>query len=335
MVKAVALVSGGLDSILAAAVIKKLGVEVMGVHFRVPFVLRSAAAVAAHEREIEGQAQESGVPVRIIAIGEEFLEMVRHPKFGRGKNMNPCIDCRIFMLRKAKQYMEEQGASFLITGEVVAQRPMSQHRVTMFSIDKEAGVEGLNLRPLSARILPETIPEQKGWVDRSKLFDLNGRGRRQQIDMAVMMGIVHFPQPAGGCLLTDPIFSRRLRDLMKTGAYTMNDIDLLKVGRHFKIAPAVRLTVGRDERENMRIQELAQPGDYILVPEEEVAGPTAVVRGVSTESDRLSACRVMSRYCDRGGRVAIGVMITPVPEGERQEVMVEPAPESELDRLRV
>ncbi len=331
--KAIALISGALDSILAATVVKKLGLEVEGVHFRVPFVLRTERAVREHERQIAQQSQESGVPIEIVYLGDEFLAMVRHPKFGRGKNMNPCIDCRIMMLRKAREIMEKRGASFLVTGEVVAQRPMSQHRNTMFRIEKEAGVEGLLLRPLSARVLPETVPEQRGWIDRSKLYDFNGRGRRQQIDAAIMLGLVHFPQPAGGCLLADPRFSHRLKDLIKSGEYDMPNVELLKVGRHFRLSPSARLVVGRDERDNAVITGLARQDDYILIPEESVAGPTALLRGVPSEETVQLAARIVSRYCDRGGGTSCGIVIR--SSGEARAIVAEASPPAEFEPLRL
>jgi tRNA U34 2-thiouridine synthase MnmA/TrmU len=333
--KAIALISGGLDSILAAKIIKDLGIDVIGLNFLVPFSIRNKIQEESQKRNLQKLSGQANISIKTILLKDEFLSIVRSPKHGHGKRMNPCIDCRIMMLRKAKEIMQQEGASFLITGEVVAQRPMSQHRRTMEMIDRLSGVEGINIRPLSAKILPVTIPEEKGWIDRDKLFDLNGRGRRQQLDMAVMSGIVEFPQPAGGCLLTDPNFATRLKDLIKFGSYDLNNVELLKVGRHFRLSNETRLVVGRNEEENFRIEELAQNSDYLFLPPEDIAGPVALLRAKMPEGLLDLAAGILCRYCDCNGKTEIPVTYFCLPERQKQEIIASALSEEELGKLRI
>jgi tRNA U34 2-thiouridine synthase MnmA/TrmU len=230
----------------------------------------------------------------------EMLECVKKPKYGYGSGLNPCIDCRIIMLRKAKEYMRELGASFVITGEVLGQRPMSQRYHMLRLIEREAGLEGFILRPLCAKSLKETIAEKKGWIDRKKLLNIVGRSRKGQIAVARSLGINDYPCPAGGCLLTDPNFAKRLKDLMTyKPKFSLNDILLLKLGRQFRINQKCKLIVGRNEKENNLLVNLSKNGDLIFRPEEKVAGPIALGRGRFSAQDRQLACSIVSRYCDR------------------------------------
>ncbi len=296
--KAIALISGGLDSILAAKIIKDMNIDVMGVYFRTPFDMLDKGAVT-KEEYIRNLTSQQSIDFQVIDLGQDFLDMVKKPKHGFGANVNPCIDCRIYMLKKAKQMMLDTGASFLVTGEVLGQRQMSQHLRTMLKIDKEADVEGINLRPLCAKHLEETIPEKNGWVDRNNLFDFAGRGRRNQIDLAITLGIVEFAQPAGGCLLTDVQYAKRFRDLLKFGTYDLNNIELLKYGRHFKLADNIKLIVGRNLRDNDAITRLSGCGNFLLEPPEEVAGPTALVIGQAQKENLELAAAIVCRYCDK------------------------------------
>jgi tRNA U34 2-thiouridine synthase MnmA/TrmU len=237
-----------------------------------------------------------GIPLKVFNVSEEYLDVVKHPKHGYGSNMNPCIDCRIFMLKKTKAYMEVASASFIVTGEVLGQRPMSQRRDAMRLIEKEAGLEGFILRPLSAKFLPVTIPEKEGWVDREKLLSIQGRSRKPQMKLADHFGIRDYPCPAGGCLLTDPGFARRMKDLIHYDPnFSLNDVHLLKVGRHFRFSPRLKLVVGRNEEENQKIQTFSREGD-ILLKISRYPGPLSLLRGDVNEREMERAAGIAVHY---------------------------------------
>lgn len=335
MAKAVALISGGLDSILAAKAVKELGVEVVGLYFTSAYGLRKKKQSPTPQDLAKELSQSAGIPLFIRDLGEELLTIVKNPAHGHGRNMNPCIDCKILMLKKAKEFMVEQGAEFLITGEVVAQRPMSQHRPTLNIIEKEAGVTGILLRPLSAKLLAPTIPEQSGWVDRNKLYDFNGRSRAPQRELAVMLNVLDYPNPAGGCLLTDPLFAKRLEDLLEHGTHDRNNIELLKLGRHFRFSPQAKFLMGRDESENIDIEKLAQDGDCLLAPPEDVAGPTGLIRGEATDDFISRACGILARYCDLKGRATVEISYRRLPSTETRKLIVTPIPDSESLKYRL
>ncbi len=289
IIKGIGLFSGGLDSILAFKVIQEQGIEVRGVTFETPFF--SAARAQATARRI-------GLPLTVLDITEEHLRMLHAPRYGYGKNMNPCIDCHTLMIRIAGRRMEEEGADFLFTGEVLGQRPMSQGKQSLMVVAKNAGYPERLLRPLSAKLLPETEPEKAGKVDRSRLLDIQGRGRKQQMEMAVQYGIDSYPPPAGGCLLTDPLFTRRLRDLFESRPdYRIRDIELLKVGRHFHLNETTKAVVGRNAGDNEAIERLSGPGDA-LIRTAEFPGPTVLLPGGGDEETRLLAARLCARYSD-------------------------------------
>ena len=297
--KAIALVSGGLDSTLAAGIVKDLGIELIAFNNRSPFCLcnrKKADGSCSHEA---GRvSQELGLKLIAINTSVEFLEIVKKPKHGYGSNMNPCLDCRILLFKKAKEAMENEGASFVITGEVLGQRPMSQRLEAMKLIDRESGLEGLVVRPLSAKVLGPTIPEKMGWINREKLLAISGRGRREQMDLALEMGINDYPCPSGGCLLTDPGFSRRLKDLMRYQDLNLGDVNLLKIGRHFRLSPGLKLIVGRNESENNRLEASRKEGEPFFQPQE-LAGPSALLMGVIAENSLLeTASRIVAKYSD-------------------------------------
>jgi len=276
VVKAIALLSGGLDSRLAIKVVKEQGVEVHAVNYVTCFC--TCTSRGSCKSEARHACEQLDVPLKVFATSKEFIEVVKHPRHGYGKNMNPCIDCRILMFRLAKGYMKEVGASFLITGEVLGQRPMSQRRDAMQLIDREAGVEGLVLRPLSAKHLPMTLPEREGWVDRERLLSIKGRSRKEQISMAESYGIKDYPCAGGGCLLTNEGFADKVRDLLAHKDADLNDMVLLKVGRHFRLPHRGKAVVGRDKDENLRILNLAREGDVIFRPHGKLPLPTALLR---------------------------------------------------------
>lgn len=291
--QAVALLSGGLDSTLAAKVVLEQGIKVTALHFMSPFCTcdqgQGCGSVSSD------MANQLGIELKGQFLGKEYFPLLKNPKHGFGKNLNPCIDCRILILRKAKQFMEKIGASFVITGEVIGQRPMSQHFKALKTIEQESGLEGLILRPLSAKKLAETIPEKEGWVDRESLLDIVGRSRKPQIEMAKFYGIKDYPCAAGGCLLTDPGFSRRLSDLMEKEELNLANIELLKVGRHFRFNSDFKFIVGRNEKENQKLEYLKKKNDYLFQPIDQ-PGPTGLGRGIINESIKKLCTKIITRY---------------------------------------
>jgi tRNA U34 2-thiouridine synthase MnmA/TrmU len=330
-VKAIALLSGGLDSTLAVKLILDQGIEVEALNFVTPFCTcnRRGRCEAAHV------AERFGIPLKIIPLTDEFFRVVRKPKYGYGSGMNPCLDCRILMFSKAREYMEKAEADFVFTGEVLGERPMSQRRDAMRIIELESGLNGKLLRPLSAKLLEPTIPEMEGIVDREKLLALHGRSRKGQMALAKRYGINDYPCPAGGCRLTDPGFARRMRDLVRYKEdFDINDVNLLKVGRHFRLSPKAKAVVGRNEEENRRILALARGGDVLF----EVKGcgsPIALLRGEASWEEIRLAAAITARYSDAKGESAV-----PVHYGEdyadlSRAILVLPAGEDELAKLRI
>ncbi len=239
--KALVLLSGGLDSILAVKLLLEQGIEVEAINFRTNFCGPSKARPA---------AQMLGVPLREVNIREDFLAVLKKPKHGYGAGMNPCIDCHALMLKKAGEIMRAEGFDFVATGEVLGERPMSQHKHALKIVEKEAGLEGYLLRPLSAKLLELTIPEIENLVNREKLLAISGRNRKPQMELAARYGIKNYPTPAGGCALTQEGFAQRLRELMKNKPdFDAQDVDLVAIGRHFFI-DNVQIIVGRNQQEN-------------------------------------------------------------------------------------
>ena len=331
--KAIALLSGGLDSTLAARVMMEQGVELEALNFMTVFCTctNRGATCLASQKAVETL----GIPLKVFNVSEEYLGVVKHPRHGYGRNLNPCIDCRIFMLKKAKAYMEESGAVFIVTGEVLGQRPMSQRKDAMHLIEKEAGLEGLILRPLSAKVLPVTIPEREGWVDREKLLNISGRTRKPQIKLADHYGIHDYPCPAGGCLLTDPGFSKRMKDVMvHDSKFSLNDVHLLKMGRHFRFSDGVKLVVGRNEEENQKIQTFAQ-GEDILLKVFSFPGPLSLLRGKLNEGDIEKAAAITVHYGKGKDLGKIEVTYKGADEDHHQSLSVSPISRGEIERLMI
>jgi len=292
MAKAVALFSGGLDSTLAIRIMLEQGIEVSAIQFSTYFGCGGCGSSK------ETDENNLGFGIRYYFIGEEYVQMVRYPKFGWGKNMNPCIDCRIMMLKFAKEYLDEIGGDFIITGEVLGERPMSQRYNVLKLIDKESGLEGRIVRPLSAKLLEITKPELNGIINRNALFDISGRSRKRQYELAKRFNITKFSQPAGGCLLTDENYSRKLRDLFKYSEKPLSDdIGLLRWGRHFRTNPNCKIIVGRDEKDNLWIESFAKDEDVILYLRD-FNGPTTLIRGKYTYSDLEVATALTVKYSD-------------------------------------
>lgn len=288
-VKALALISGGLDSVLAAKIISEQGIEVIGVSFLTPFCGDD------FEKNIRDLSEGLGIDIKLVDISDDFLKMLASPRYGYGKNLNPCIDCRILELRKASQLMKELGASFIVTGEVLGQRPMSQNKNSMELVEKRSGLEGLLIRPLCGKLLSATIPEEKGWLDRNKLFDINGRSRKKQYELAKKYKIFGYGAPAGGCLLTDSGFSLIAKDLLRSDMLNIHSIALAKNGRYFRMGDKFKLIVGRDREQNQELMQLADKDDIILQPE--TKGPTAVAIGKPKEGEIDIACKIVSFFC--------------------------------------
>jgi tRNA-specific 2-thiouridylase len=309
--KAVALLSGGLDSLLAIRVLLEQGVPVTGIRFITHFGCDPVSSGSCG-RDVEPLAKlwgPLGFVVRMSHLGQDYIDMVRNPRFGRGRNMNPCVDCRLMMLSWARETLEREDAGFLVTGEVLNQRPMSQTYERFQQIDRELGLEGLVLRPLSAKMLPPTRPEIEGVVDRSRLHGISGRGRHRQLELAARYGITEIPQPAGGCLLTDPGYSARLRDLWahdpRAGA---PDLNLLRVGRHFRPSPACKVVVGRNEDENRALESFRAEGDALLHLSAH-NGPMVLVRGAFGEAELRLAASLCVRYGDVPGKADAEVTV--------------------------
>lgn len=277
-IKAVGLLSGGLDSTLAAKLMLEEGFDVHAINFTSPFCTctpKSAGCAAV----VTAVRQLGNIPLKQVALKDQYLDIVQHPEHGHGSGINPCIDCRILKIKKAGAYMRKIGASFIFTGEVLGQRPMSQQRKSMNLIDKASGLRGYILRPLSARHFEPTIAEEKGWVDRSRMLDISGRSRKIQISLADQKGITDYPCPAGGCLLTDKNFSERMRDyFMYADKPSVKDIPLLKVGRHFRLDNGSKVIVARNEPECKTMQNLYRQNDHLLVPVD-FPGPTVILQG--------------------------------------------------------
>lgn len=295
--KAVLLLSGGLDSTLAGKLLLEMNVDVEAINFVSIFCQctpKSASCPAAR-----AAAQQLGIPVHVFVCGEDYLEVVKHPRFGRGSGVNPCIDCRIHMFRRARTYMEETGADFVATGEVLDERPMSQRRKTMEIIERESGLAGRIVRPLCARLLAPSIPEQEGLIDRSGLKAIRGRRRRPQIDLAEQYGLDYLC-PAGGCLLTDKEFAARFSDLLEHSPnFDLHDARLLRIGRHFRLPDGNKVIVGRNENENERLKNSLRDGD-VLVMTADVAGPSALCSGADMANGIEIAARLVATYTKGG-----------------------------------
>jgi len=280
--------------------------EVLALFFQTPFFDSRKAVLYASRIKL---------PVRVVDITASHLEVVKNPRHGYGENMNPCIDCHAHMIRTAGNLLDREGAAFVVTGEVLGQRPMSQNRRALEIVEKESGYPGLVLRPLSAKRLPPTVPETKGWVDREALKGFSGRSRKPQMALARELGIVDYPSPAGGCLLTEKVFSTRLRDLMEAGDLSIHQIESLKVGRHFRISPTAKVVIGRHKKDNQAIESLARDKD-ILLTTVNVPGPSALLSGEPGPDDVETAAQITAAYSDArsGKRAEVRVK---GPEGEK------------------
>ena len=311
MTKAIGLFSGGLDSVLAVCVVRDQGIEVEGLTFETPFFVADKAKEA---------ASRIGLNLTVINVTEEYIPMLKNPKYGHGKNMNPCIDCHALMLKRAGEYMLKTKADFLFTGEVLGERPKSQNRNSLDIVAKESTFKENILRPLSAKLLPPTKPEQEGLIDRDKLLDISGRSRKRQMELAEKYGINTYENPAGGCLLTYKGYSDKLRDLFKYNENpSYRDYTLLKSGRHFRLPSGTKFIAGKDLDDNMALEALRITEDTMMYPED-YKGPVGLVicdeKYPSTDDIYLSA-RIIARYCkphQGTKRVVVDTLNPEIPE---------------------
>ncbi len=294
--KVVALLSGGLDSRLAVKMMQNQGFDVTAVAIKTPFCDFDCGRGCGFE--IRETADSLGVDLKTVYLGDDYIEMLKHPKHGFGSGMNPCIDCRAMMFKAGKKVMDDIGAEFIISGEVLGQRPMSQFAPALKTIEKESDLEGIIVRPLSAGLLPPTKPEMDGIIKRENLGMIRGRSRKEQLKMAKEFGFDNPPNAGGGCLLTDPKFSLRAKDLFQhIETPNTNDIDLLKIGRHFRFDNNTKLIVGRHKDENEMIKALALPGDTLFETKDHV-GPVSILRGDDSEKNQKLAAAITLRYSD-------------------------------------
>jgi len=323
-VRALVLFSGGLDSQLAVCVLRDQDVDVEAVTFDSPFfsvgVARKSAAAL-------------GLPMHVVNFSRDIVSLLENPKHGFGSCMNPCIDCHARMLQRAGEMLEPLGCHFIITGEVLNERPMSQNRQSLEIVARESGWEDLVLRPLSAGLLPETRPARMGWVSRSKLLSIEGRGRKPQLRLAKHYGLKDFPSPAGGCLLTDPSFCRRLKDLRDHEGFNgERSMHLLRIGRHFRLAEQLKVIVGRNEGDNAALEGHAELYDLVLRVED-VPGPTAILPFTASDEQIDLAAAICARYSDVSGNGPVVVRVR--SSRDLRRVSVEPAATEAVDALRV
>lgn len=342
-IKAVGLISGGLDSTLAARVLIEQGIDVVGLHFSTGFCMndhrRALDRPGEDPRRMRNEGLRAGadlnIPIEVLDAGEAYLKMVLNPKHGYGKRANPCIDCRLFMIHGAAEYMREHGGDFVFTGEVLGQRPMSQHMQALRMIEKECGLEGYLVRPLSAQHLPPTRPEELGWIDRERLLAISGRSRKPQMELSERFGLSDYPQPSGGCcFLADESFARRfhdLRDHTPQDDIRREDLIRLKVGRHFRIAPAVKIIVARDAPENAFLSRYLGTGWSFEALD--CGSPITLVEGEPDEPTRRLIASITARYSDRRHEALVEVAAR--RDGREERLTVPPAAEGSLEAWRI
>lgn len=330
----IALFSGGLDSALAILLMLRQNIEVTALTFMTHFGCdlgdRSSCGSDPYPA-----SEKFGFKVKLMHLGQKFVDLVENPKYGYGSETNVCLDCRILMLREAKALMALTSADFIVTGEVVGQRPFSQLKDKIHLVEREAGLRGKLLRPLSARILSPTDAEISGMVDREKLEGISGRSRKRQIELAAELGLDDYPSPAGGCLLTDHAYSARLRDLLAhSDRLTFDDLNLLRPGRHFRLDDSTKVIVGRDEQENMRLEGLGKPGHWQL----EIlntGSPLALLVGNSSELNLRTAGSITARYTKARSQPVVRVLAINLADSSEREFDVAPAQDKDITPLAI
>ena len=331
----IALFSGGLDSALAILLMLKQDIEVTALTFMTHFGCDLGDRSSCGGNPYPA-AEKFGFNVKLMHLGQKFVDIVENPKYGRGKHMNVCVDCRILMLSEAKQYMELVGADFVITGEVLGQRPFSQLKDKLFLTIREAGLQGKLLRPLSAKLLPPTEAELNGLVDREQLEGISGRSRKRQLEMAKEFGLEDYPTPASGCLLTDEGYSNRLRDLLAhSERLTFDDLNLLRIGRHFRLDRNTKAIVGRNEQDNKMLMAYKKP-EHTHLEVLDAGSPVTLVIGDASEENIRKAAMITARYSAKRHESMVDVSLM-APDGETAErsVLVEVPPQQDVDYILV
>lgn len=326
MTRALALISGGLDSALAAKLIKEQGIDVIGLCYK--------SAFFSYENAVK-ITEEIDIPLKVVDFTEEHFDMVKNPKHGYGKNMNPCIDCHAMMMRYTGKLLKELNADFIITGEVLNQRPMSQNRQALDIVKKESGYEEYILRPLCAKNLPPTRMETEGLVDRERLMDISGRNRKVQMELAKKWGILDYPSPAGGCQLTEPGFSRRLKDLLTYDKEcTYKDVEILNYGRHFRVNENVKVISTRDEEE-LKMIELLIKKDDIVFDALDYNGSKVILEGNPGDEDIKLAAKIAARYSKGKDKKEVDVKFKKAKDDKYNILKVSPAKDEEIDMLLI
>lgn len=319
---ALALFSGGLDSILSCRLVASQGIRVQAIKFVSPFF--DYSLLENRENYVAEIRNSYDIDVSLIDISEGYLELLKKPAHGYGKTFNPCIDCKIFLFSEARKLMDKFGAAFLITGEVVGQRPMSQRRDTLRVIERESGCENILVRPLCAKNLDPTQPELAGLIDREQLLDFRGRTRTPQMELAKRYGIKDYPSPAGGCILTDPILGNRIKDYYRErDLIKITDIRTLLVGRQFMLPSGGRLALGRNLAENNTIEALRQPGDILLVNKDR-PGPSALLRFSTDPGDLQLAAALVVRYSKKTDAPVAACTVTVRDQDGQREITAAP-----------
>ena len=330
---AIALFSGGLDSTLAIRLMQVQGINVHAIHFTSPFFGVSPASDSG-KYDARRAAEALKVPLTIHQLGEEYLEMLRNPSHGYGKAINPCIDCHIYFLKKAGELMRTLGADFLVTGEVMGQRPMSQRKDALKTVERDCGLEGLLLRPLSARFLDPTIPEIEGWVDREKLPAVKGRSRKDQFRLALELGVQEYPTPAGGCLLTETSYESKVRDIFShKEKLHSRDFRLLRVGRHFRLDEQTKVIIGRNAVENEIIDRVRESSET-LIRWEEGSSPTGLICGPLSDKAVEVAAAILLRYT-RAEKGAVCVIAVFRGAGQETVSVTNTMNEASVEKFRV
>ena len=336
--KAVSLISGGLDSMLSTRVIQDQGIHVEGINFFTGFCVEGHThAIRKKDKEKPKRnnalwvAEQLGIKMHIVDVIEEYKDVLLNPRHGYGQNMNPCLDCKGFMVKKAMEWIQKNDFDFIITGEVVGQRPMSQRKDTMPVIQRESGAGDLLLRPLSAKNLPQTLPEREGWVDRDKLFNFSGRSRKPQLALAADYGFEDFAQPAGGCcFLTDKAYSDKLVDMWQHRSsrdYELDDIMLLKVGRHIRPADNFKMVVGREEGENKFMEGYRK--QFVSMRCYSHTGPLVLLDGDVSDDDINLAARITARFSKGKSESQVSVEVTQ-KNGDKSVIDVAPMAASDM-----
>lgn len=326
MTRALAMMSGGLDSVLAAKLIKDQGIEVIGICYKSYFF---------GEENAKRMCKQIGIRLEVIDFSEEHFEMAKNPKHGRGKNMNPCIDCHAMMMNYSGKLLEKFNADFIITGEVLNQRPMSQNKQALNIVKKESGFSDKILRPLCALNLEPTEMELKGLVDREKLLKISGRSRKVQMELAEKWGIKDYPSPAGGCRLTEPNYSLRLREALDiNNNLTPKEIELLRYGRHFRTENNTRIVISRTGEESEAIKKLLTKEDIVFLPKNH-AGSMGIIHGVACEEDKELACKIVARYSKGKDLDFVTVKYGNNGTNFKDEMSVKPAKDEEINKYLI